>query len=105
LEHALKITRVSDFLPNEEELARSISNSSGLSGGQKQRIVLARALLHKPKVLVLDEITSGVDLETACGILQDIFRDEELTVIAISHESDERFQGLFDEIIRLDEMV
>ena len=103
IEEALNITRVSSFM-DEEGLERLISNTSGLSGGQKQRIVLARALLHKPEILVLDEITSGVDLTTACSILEDIFKDKNLTVIAITHENGETFQGLFDEIIRLDQL-
>jgi len=101
VDRLLEITRVKDFLPDDEALNRPISNTSGLSGGQKQRIVLARALLHKPKVLVLDEITAGVDLETACKIMSDLFEDKELTCVAITHESDERFLGLFDEIVKL----
>jgi ABC-type multidrug transport system fused ATPase/permease subunit len=105
VDRVLNLTRVSDFLPDDEALARPISNTSGLSGGQKQRIVLARALLHKPKILVLDEITSGVDLETACLILADVFEDKNLTCIAITHESDEKFQSLFDEIIYLKDLV
>jgi len=97
----LELTRVKDFLPDKEALNRPVSNTSGLSGGQKQRIVLARALLHQPEILVMDEITSGVDLDTACSILADIFKDKGLTCITITHENDERFLGLFDEIIRL----
>jgi len=101
LSKVLSLTRVDEFLADKEALNRPISNNSGLSGGQKQRIVLARALLHNPKVLVLDEITSGVDLDTACNILSDIFKDRDLTCIAITHENDERFLGQFDEVYRL----
>lgn len=105
LKKVLDTTRVNEFLPDEDALNRPISNTSGLSGGQKQRIVLARALLHKPKVLILDEITSGVDLETASNILSDIFKDEDLTCIAITHENNEDFLSLFDEVIHVDKVV
>lgn len=102
LDNVLQVTRVNEFMPNDEALNRQISDTSGLSGGQKQRIVLARALLHNPKILVLDEITSGVDLETSCNILSALFADKDLTCIVITHENDENFQKLFDEVIYLD---
>jgi len=101
LERVMELTRVNEFLPDMQALERNISNTSGLSGGQKQRIVLARALLHAPQVLVLDEITAGIDLETAYNILQDLFMDKELTCVVITHESDAKFQSLFDEVVTL----
>jgi ATP-binding cassette subfamily C protein len=102
LDSIMSITRLKEFMPNEDALQRTISNTSGLSGGQKQRIILARALLHKPQILILDEITAGIDLETSYRILSDLFADKELTCIVITHETDEGFLSLFDEVITLE---
>ena len=58
-----------------------------LSGGQRQRISIARALAGKPKVLILDEVTSALDPDTEAAIVQNIARlnDGRYTIIAITH--------------------
>ena len=48
---------------------------TNVSGGQKQRLCIARALLKKPKILILDDSTSAVDMKTDAMIRQ-AFRDE-----------------------------
>ena len=57
-----------------------------ISGGQKQRIGIARALYNKPELLVFDEATSSLDLETEKEILNEIYAlKKEFTLIFISH--------------------
>lgn len=59
----------------------------GLSGGQAQRLSIARALVRRPKMLILDEATSNLDAESASVIAQTV-RDVSgrLTVVVITHE-------------------
>lgn len=60
-----------------------------LSGGQRQRISIARALMHRPKLLILDEATTGLDPQTEgeiCEVVRRLCVEEGLTVLAISHQ-------------------
>ncbi len=56
----------------------------GLSGGQKQRIALARAILKKPAIVILDDTTSAVDMETESQIQKDVKLLENETVFIIA---------------------
>lgn len=61
---------------------------SRISGGQRQRIAIARALVRRPRLLILDEATTGLDPETEQAILTTVKGlADRVTVIAISHQS------------------
>jgi ATP-binding cassette subfamily B protein len=61
-------------------------NGSKLSGGQKQRLAIARAIVRKPNLLILDESTSALDANTEASIVQDIYRiKQDMTIVAITH--------------------
>jgi zinc transport system ATP-binding protein len=60
-----------------------------LSGGQLQRVLLAHALLHHPRLLFLDEATSGIDIEGQgdfYSVIQHLNREHGVTVMMVSHE-------------------
>jgi ABC-type multidrug transport system fused ATPase/permease subunit len=74
LERALKSAQLWDFVQSLPEKDKTIVGERGIrvSGGQRQRIGIARALYHEPQVLVLDEATSSLDMETESEVMSAI---------------------------------
>jgi ATP-binding cassette subfamily C protein len=89
LREAAQGAQILDFI--EKELPQGFQTIVGergvrLSGGQRQRVGLARALYHKPQVLILDEATSALDHQTELAVMETIHRLQgSLTMITIAH--------------------
>ena len=70
------------------------------SGGEKQRIAMARALLRDPDLLILDEVTSALDLENASAILETVERLRgSCTILVLGH--DPRLLAMADQVVTL----
>lgn len=74
-------------------------NGNNLSGGEKQRISIARSLLRKSSVLLMDEATSSLDIETAKHVEEAVLGIENLTRVIVTHRLDKNLLNKFDQII------
>lgn len=85
LERAEKYLRQLELWDKRDEPARA------LSGGMKRRLMIARALMHEPQMLILDEPTAGVDIElrrSMWGFLQEL-NEQGITIILTTHYLEE----------------
>lgn len=88
INYALKCSELYDFVQTLPKKIDTVIGERGikLSGGQKQRLAIARMILYKPQILILDESTNALDSETERKVLANltkIFRNK--TMIIISH--------------------
>lgn len=82
-----KIAQADEFIKERSDVYQSVlgQKGTGVSGGQKQRLTIARSLLKKPKILILDNSTSAVDTKTEAKLLEGFKNlDHNMTQIIIS---------------------
>lgn len=92
-----ELDRLLDFKPL---LKRTVGK---LSGGQRRKIDIARALIHKPKILILDEPTTGLDPQTRSSVwkvVQTLQKEEKMTVFLTTHYMEEAADA--DNVIIID---
>ena len=90
--HHLNITKLADKFPHE------------LSGGESQRVALARSIVMKPKLLLLDEPFTGLDTELKSNIypeIQSILKNNMITSLMVTHDLNE-VKALSDKCFNLD---
>ena len=89
IEHASRIANLHEFVTNDLSLQYQTligENGIRLSGGQRQRIGIARALYHKPQILILDEATSALDNLTEQAVMEAVHKlRKNITIIIIAH--------------------
>jgi ATP-binding cassette, subfamily C, bacterial len=89
VDRALRDAGAWDFVSEMPEGIHSVVGERGmrLSGGQRQRITIARALVHKPQLLILDEATSALDPASEAEICETLRELKgKLTILAITHQ-------------------
>ncbi len=104
---ALTASGVEQFLQHIPEglLYKAGENGSNLSGGQRQRLAVARALIRQKPLLILDEGTSSVDMQTAYDIESRLLSMEELTLITITHNLRPDLLEQYDQIIYMEDGI
>lgn len=84
-----RLSELAAMLDFETILDRTVGK---LSGGQRRRVDIARALLHKPEILILDEPTTGLDPQTRkllWDVVSDLRKSEKMTVFLTTHYMEE----------------
>lgn len=102
--NAIKLAGLKDFIDSQPNGLDTILDENGknLSGGQAQRIAIARAILRKCNLLLVDEATSSLDVSTTCDVMENLL-DLDCTMIIITHDIFGDYMKRFDVIYFLED--
>ena len=105
IEYAIEASGLKEMLGQYSEGLDLLINENGnnFSGGEQQRISIARAILRKAKVLILDEATSSLDKRMYSQIERLILKQSNMTVINVTHRLDADILSKYDCIIALNQ--
>ena len=101
VDRAIELSGLSKLIAERGEDYLCGENGNGLSGGEKQRISIARSLLKKSQVLLVDEATAALDAQTAFQVSNAILDLNDLTRIVITHALDENLLKRYDCVLTL----
>ena len=101
VDRAIALSGLSQLIAERGEDYLCGENGSGLSGGEKQRISIARSLLKKSQVLLIDEATAALDTQTAFHIFNAVLDLKSLTRIVVTHALDENLLKRYDCVLAL----
>ncbi len=104
IDMSIKLSGLENLINNLPQGKNSLvgENGSNLSGGEKQRISIARALIKKTPIILLDEATASLDAKTAYEIEDSLLNIKDLTSLVITHKLNEDLLRRYDKIIVLD---
>lgn len=100
-----KLNELAEMLDFKDLLNRTVGK---LSGGQRRRIDIARALIHEPKILILDEPTTGLDPQTRkllWNVLSRLRKEKNLTVFLTTHYMEEAAESDYIVILEKGEIA
>ena len=100
IEDVIKITLLEDLVDRCNGLDSNIlQNSFSLSGGENQRLAIARAIYQNPKLLIMDEPTSSLDIKTQKKLFDNLQKLKGITCIVITHKFETNY--FFDKILEI----
>lgn len=103
VEKAICGSGLSELIKEKGRTYQCGENGCNLSGGERQRISIARSLLQKSRVLLVDEATAALDAKTAFRVADSILNMKDMTKIVVTHSLEEALLKKYDSILVMKE--